>query len=69
MASMSSTISLESKAAVARPGTKSLRATIPEGIVAFLSIKEGDSLEWSMEIMKGERIAFVRRASAKRGKD
>ena len=54
-------MSLQSKAAVARPGTKSLRATIPEGIVAFLNLKEGESLDWKMEVMKGERVVLVRK--------
>ena len=51
-----------SKATVARPNTKSLRATIPSGIVTFLNIEDGDSLDWRMEIVEGERVAFVRKS-------
>jgi hypothetical protein len=56
--------SLESKAAIARPDSKSLRATVPEGIVAFLGLKNGDTLDWRMEFADGERVVFV----TKRGK-
>ena len=55
-------MSLTSKASIARPNSKSLRATIPEGIVAFLNLKEGDNLEWIMEINEdNERIAIVKK--------
>jgi hypothetical protein len=53
-------MSLKSKATIARPGANSLRATIPEGIVAFLDLKTGDKLEWTMEIINGERVAIVK---------
>ena len=58
-------MSLASKVSIARPGTQSLRATVPEGIVAFLELKEGDKLEWRMEIINNERIAMVRKAKNK----
>lgn len=54
-------MSLESKVGIARPESKSLRATIPEGMVAFLEIQSGDKLEWKMEIINGERVAIVRK--------
>jgi hypothetical protein len=56
-------VSLKSKVTVARPGSKSLRATIPEGIVAFLELEEGDAIEWKMEISNGDRAAIVRQLS------
>jgi hypothetical protein len=56
-------MSLKSKISIARPGSPSLRATVPEGIVAFLNLKEGDNLEWKMEIIDGKRIAMVQKAS------
>jgi bifunctional DNA-binding transcriptional regulator/antitoxin component of YhaV-PrlF toxin-antitoxin module len=52
-------MSLKTKASLARPGSPSLRATIPEGIVAFLNIKEGDTLEWKMEMIDDKRVAIV----------
>lgn len=54
-------MSLESKVSIARPESKSLRATVPEGIVAFLDLKSGDKLEWKMEIMDGVRVAVVKK--------
>lgn len=55
-------MSLQSTVGIARTGAKSLRATIPEGMVAFLELSEGDKLEWKMDIQDGERIAIVRKA-------
>ena len=54
-------MSLKTKVSVARPGSPSLRATVPEGIVAYLNLKEGDSLEWKMEMIEDKRIAIVER--------
>ena len=54
-------MSLKSKVTVARPGSTSLRATVPEGIVAFLELEEADSLEWKMEFENGERVVIVRK--------
>ncbi len=54
-------MSLKSKLTEARPGSTSLRATVPEGIVAFLELTESDKLEWKMEIVNGERVAMVRK--------
>jgi hypothetical protein len=56
-------MSLKSKTTVARPGSTSLRATVPEGIVAFLDLKESDKLEWKMEFINGERVAIVKKLS------
>jgi hypothetical protein len=54
-------MSLKSKLTEARSGSPSLRATVPEGIVAFLELKESDKLDWKMEIVNGERVAIVRK--------
>jgi len=54
--------SLESKTAEARPNSGSLRATVPQGIVAFLGLKSGDTLDWKMEFRDGERVVEVRKA-------
>jgi hypothetical protein len=55
-------MSLKSKTSIARPKSKSLRATIPEGIAVFLGLEAGDTLEWTMEIIQGERIATVKKS-------
>lgn len=55
-------MSLQSTLSSARTGTTSLRATIPEGIVAFLGVKDGEKLDWKMEVTKdGQRVVFVTR--------
>src|SRR5579875_1995404 len=51
---------LKSKVGVAKKGTSSLRTTIPEGIVEYLNLKPGNSLDWTMEISKPLRIGFER---------
>jgi len=56
-------MSLDSTVGLARPQAKSLRATVPEGIVAYLGIQAGDKLDWTMENDKnGERIVVVRKS-------
>lgn len=58
-------MSLQSTLSTARTGTTSLRATIPEGIVAFLGVTDGDKLDWKMEVMKdGERVVVVTKYSS-----
>ena len=52
---------LKSKTSIARPNSKSLRATIPEGIADFLQIQPGDTLEWCMDTSGNERAATVRK--------
>jgi len=56
-------MSLESTVGIAKAGTRSLRATVPEGIVAFLGIQEGDKLQWKMDIQNNERVAIVNKKS------
>ena len=57
-------MSLESTASLARPNTKSLRATIPEGIVAFLELENGDKLEWKMEFDKGKKMVMLKKTDS-----
>ena len=38
-------------------------ATVPEGIVAFLGIQEGDKLQWKMDLQNNERVAVVNKKS------
>jgi bifunctional DNA-binding transcriptional regulator/antitoxin component of YhaV-PrlF toxin-antitoxin module len=58
-------MSLDSTVGLARPETKSLRATIPEGIVAYLGLQAGDKLDWLMENDKnGQRIVIVKKIPA-----
>lgn len=57
---------LESTVGIAKVGTKSLRATVPEGIVSYLEIEAGDKLEWKMDLYKGKRMAVVTKSEIKR---
>ena len=57
-------MNLKSTLGIAKSGTTSLRATVPEGIVAFLELKVGDKLEWKMEIISEQRVVMVRKAKA-----
>lgn len=59
---------LSSTATFASPKTKSLRATIPEGIVAYLGIGSGDIVEWRMEVMDGQKVVLVRKKMTSRSK-
>jgi len=54
-------MSLKSTLGIAKTGTTSLRATVPEGIVAFLDLKAGDKLEWKMEVQNNERMVIVKK--------
>jgi hypothetical protein len=54
-------MSLKSTLGIAKTGTLSLRATVPEGIVVFLGLKSGDKLEWKMEIIDNKRVAIVKK--------
>jgi hypothetical protein len=63
-------MSLESTVSIAKVGTNSVRATVPEGIVAFLDLKVGDKLVWQMEVRDSERMAIVtKKATTKEGID
>ncbi len=57
-------MSLETTVGIAKVGTKSLRATVPEGIVAFLDLSAGNKLEWKMDYEKGEKFVKVRKGKA-----
>ena len=52
----------KSKLSIARPNSASLRATVPEAIVQFLELKEGDTIEWAMTDTPDGRTATVRKA-------
>lgn len=54
-------MSLKTTVGIAKLGVKSLRATIPEGVVAYLNLHAGDKLDWRMEIENGEKVVFMRK--------
>ena len=58
-------MSLVSSVGIAKIGTRSLRTTVPEGIVAFMGIKEGDKLEWTMDVQNNQRVSIVKKSATK----
>jgi len=40
--------------------SESLRATVPKGIVNFLKLKSGETIDWEMEIKDNQRVAIVK---------
>ena len=41
---------LTTRVAIAKAGTKSIKSTVPEGIVEFLKLEDKDELEWKMDM-------------------
>jgi hypothetical protein len=52
---------LITRVAIAKAGTKSIKSTVPEGIVEYLQLNDKDELEWNMDTQNNERIAIVRK--------
>jgi transcription termination factor Rho len=56
-------MSLGSTVGLVKSNSKSLKTTIPEGIVVYLELRVGDKLEWKMSSNEdGERVTVVRKA-------
>ena len=53
---------METKTSLNRPGSPSIKSTIPQGIVAALKIGPGDSLRWSIETRNGKIIAIIEKS-------
>lgn len=45
----------------AKKGTKSMKTTIPEGIVEFLELSDKDELEWKMHVGNGDRSVVLQK--------
>ena len=52
-------MSEKSRLTVARPGSKSLKSTVPMGIVKHLNLKDKDELDWEIKIVDGELKVVV----------
>jgi antitoxin component of MazEF toxin-antitoxin module len=50
---------LTTRVFIAKAGTKSIKSTIPEGIVEYLQLSDKDEIEWNMDMQNNERIAIV----------
>ena len=57
---------LTTKVAIAKAGTKSIKSTVPEGIVEFLQLKDKDELEWNMDMQNNDRIAIIKKVTKKK---
>ncbi len=55
----------ETTVGIAKAGTRSFKATIPQAIALYLELENGNKLEWKMEAIKGERVAIVRKVKVK----
>jgi hypothetical protein len=56
-------MTLITRIALAKAGTKSLKSTVPEGIAEYLQLKDKDELEWNMEMRNNERVAIVKKVT------
>ena len=54
---------LTTRVAIAKAGTKSIKSTVPEGIVEFLQLKDKDELEWNMDMQNNDRIAIIKKVT------
>lgn len=52
---------LTTKVFTAKAGTKSIKSTVPEGIVEYLQLSDKDEIEWNMDMQNNERVALVRK--------
>jgi len=55
---------MESKVFQVRPGSPSLRGTIPQGIAEALKLQHGDTLKWSLEVREAVIVALVEKVEA-----
>jgi tRNA-binding EMAP/Myf-like protein len=54
---------LTTRVAIAKAGTKSIKSTVPEGIVEFLQLKDKDELEWNMDMQNNDRVTIIKKVT------
>lgn len=54
-------VALMTRVGLAKKGTKSMKTTIPEGIVEFLELSDKDELEWKMHVEDAGRMVFLKK--------
>lgn len=52
-------MNVESAVNTARPGTRSLRTTIPEGVVFYLDLNDGDKVQWEKITVGDDTLAVI----------
>jgi len=50
---------MKSKVFQIRPGSPSLRGTIPQGVAEALKLQHGDTVEWSLTVRDGKIVATI----------
>ncbi len=43
------------------PNSKSLRTTVPIGVISQFGLKEGDRLDWEISFLEGRKVLVVRK--------
>ena len=50
----------------ARPGSSSMKGTVPDDVVSALKLKHGDEIDWEIAAEGGEIVIKVRKAKRPR---
>lgn len=53
---------MKTKVGLNRPGSPSLKTTIPQGIVSAMKLNQGDTLEWSIEVKDGKLVVCLEKS-------
>ena len=48
---------------------ESLRATVPKSVVTFMKLKEGDFIDWDLQVINGRMTLIVTKANNQHGKE
>jgi len=54
---------METKTSLNRPGSPSMKSTIPQGVVSALQLSPGDSIKWTIKAQNGKIFATVEKVS------
>jgi hypothetical protein len=65
---MSSGVTLGEKTRLVKASSKfeSLRATVPKSIVTFMKLKEGDFIDWDLQVLNGKMTLIVSKVNNKK---
>ena len=65
---MSSTDALGEQTRLVKASSKfeSLRATVPRSIVTFMKLKEGDFIDWDLQVINGKMTLIVSKVNDKK---
>lgn len=60
-------VALMTRVGLAKKGTRSMKTTIPEGIVEFLELSDKDELEWKMQVADAGRMVLLQKKVGEKG--